>query len=333
MINSEKIEPGELRRCAEDLAANWNYKANEIIFVRNFINLVYKIKKNNKTYFLRITPQSHRTEKQILSELYFINYLSRQNLYVSKPVKSADDKLIHSFLLNGVNYYACVFEEAKGDEYEKINLKNQDLFFLEAGKTLGKLHKASMSFKPHAGFKRFSLNEESRWSRFPELIPKKEIEAWNIYEELLERIKCLPNQNEYYGLIHGDFTILNIRIDNEKINIFDFDDCSYHFYAYEISVFLHYFGSKTQDIKERIFSKVLEGYSEYKTIDKGFISQIPDFGIMRLLYSFLVFAEEWGFKKLNQQQQNYFDYRRKLFKEEASWLQCSNKFILKKFRK
>jgi hypothetical protein len=40
---------------------------------------------------------------------------------------------------------------------------------------------------------------------------------------------------------------------------------------------------------------------------------------MRLLYSFLVFAEEWGFEGLSAPQQAYFAARRRLFGAAPTW--------------
>jgi hypothetical protein len=36
-------------------------------------------------------------------------------------------------------------------------------------------------------------------------------------------------------------------------------------------------------------------------------------------YSFLVFAEAWGFENLSAEQQSYFDFRRRLFRESPIW--------------
>jgi len=41
---------------------------------------------------------------------------------------------------------------------------------------------------------------------------------------------------------------------------------------------------------------------------------------LRLLYSFLVFAEEWGFDNLTAQQEAYFEQRRRAFSRESVWL-------------
>src|SRR5690606_28997682 len=128
----------------------------------------------------------------------------------------------------------------------------------------GKLHKLSENYQFPKDFARFTWSREKRWSRFTDLVPQKEKEAWDLYTELTNWMKKLQKNKKSFGLTHGDFTIMNFRIHENKINIFDFDECLKHWYSYELAVFLHYFGTKEQESKNKIFNNVLNGYKQYK---------------------------------------------------------------------
>jgi len=61
-------------------------------------------------------------------------------------------------------------------------------------------------------------------------------------------------------------------------------------------------------------------YARGYSLPRQVIEQIPRFSQLRLLYSFLVFAEEWGFDNLTAQQEAYFEQRRRAFSRESVWL-------------
>ena len=58
------------------------------------------------------------------------------------------------------------------------------------------------------------------------------------YNELVEKIKNYPEDSDAFGLIHGDLHHGNFHYDFEKkkMTAFDFDDCNYFYYAFDIAV-------------------------------------------------------------------------------------------------
>jgi len=237
---------------------------------------------------------------------------------VSEPVPSRAGRLVHDAEVEGRAFYASVFREAPGVAFGDLPLSSKQSFFRQAGHTMGRLHHETRGFAPPHDFRRFHWRED-RWVRFPDLIPEREREAWQLYRELHEWTRGLPRDRSVHGLIHGDFTILNLRILPDRITLFDFDSCCEHWYAYEIATFLHYFGGQDPALRRHAYEDVLDGYAAATTLDDGMVASIPLFGKMRLLYSFLVFAEEWGFDGLSPEQESYFALRRRLFTEEPAW--------------
>ena len=64
---------------------------------------------------------------------------------------------------------------------------------------------------------------------------------------------------------------------------------------------------------------MLEGYAAESTLDARVTAQIPLFARKRLLFSYLVFAEAWGFAGLSREQERYFEERRRWFTSEPVW--------------
>ena len=80
----------------------------------------------------------------------------------------------------------------------------------------------------------------------------------------------------------------------------------------------HYFGARPA-LRGLAYDRLLEGYATVRPVGDELVARIPMFAKMRLLYSFLVFATEWGFDDLDEEQEQYFQVRRRLFEGPAIW--------------
>jgi Ser/Thr protein kinase RdoA (MazF antagonist) len=219
--------------------------------------------------------------------------------------------------LAGETFHAAVFREAPGVEFGALDLSARRPFLRLAGRTMGSLHRLARAFPRPPEFARWHWTDD-RWARFPSVVPDSEREAWRLYEELQAWTNGLARDGAVFGLIHGDFTILNLRILPDRVTLFDFDSCGEHWYGYEIATFLHYFGPEAS-AREEIYEEVLTGYAGAHPLEARTVETIPLFGKMRLLYSYLVFAEVWGFEGLSPEQEAYFALRRRLFEAAPVW--------------
>lgn len=320
IVPRESIEPTHLLPVAHALAAEWNIDPSQLEFVRVFHNLVYRYRDAKGARYLRITPDSHRSESEILSELHFVRALASAEISVALPVPTDGGGSVCSIEHEGERYHGALFEEAPGRPFIEIaaDAPPPRALIHEIGRTMGKLHRIARDYVRPEGFERFGWIED-RWDRFAVHVPRSEVEAWRMYEELMAWCAAQPRDDRRFGLIHGDFTIVNFRIDGARITLFDFDACCDHWRAYELAIFLHYFGGASRDRRAIIYDALLDGYASETTLDAIMIAQIPLFAKMRLLYSFLVFAEEWGFEGLNEEQERYFALRRSAFTAPSSW--------------
>ena len=316
MIRREDIEPISQRELVTSLAHHWT--DTPIAFVRNFNNLVYRLPGTPTTY-LRITPETHRSPAQIESELQVIRYIGAHgDVATSQPVPSRHGSDIHTAIAHGVIYSACVFDEAQGSSFVDTPPTDVWQFFREAGRTMGRLHTVLSCFEPSRGFVRFTWFED-RWAQFANYVPPSEHDAWDLFSELRDWTAQLSQGPEVFGLIHGDFTIANMHLDGSKITLFDSDGCCPHWWAYEIAVFLHYFSLKKVVNHERAYDSFLDGYAQVRSVTAPVLEAIPLFGKMRLLRSFMILAEEWGFDNLNTHQNAAFEQRRQLFRSSPIW--------------
>jgi Ser/Thr protein kinase RdoA (MazF antagonist) len=315
-MSREATESGVVRTLAEDLASHWGASAPE--FIRSFSNIVYRFRCANGPLFLRITPAIHRSRQQILSELSLIRHLSDSAVPVSAPCPDREGRLIRESWADGATYFACAFREAEGTSYRELDRRSDRSFFCNSGRTLAALHNALDSFQPGAEFQRFAWQDDL-WHSFAQIVPQREEAAWGLFQETMRWLATLPRTKPAFGLIHGDFTLMNLRILPDRVTAFDFDSSCEHWRAYDLACFLHYFGARPEAERMFAYDSFLTGYSELRVLDPSLIQQLPRFGKMRLLYSFLVFGREWGFDDLTPEQEAYFEVRRRLFSAPPTW--------------
>jgi amicoumacin kinase len=147
-------------------------------------------------------------------------------------------------------------------------------------------------------------------------LPAAETIVWREFMKLKKFLGDYPQSNETFGLIHGDFGETNYRFQKDKLKIFDFDDCCYHWFLYDIAVTIYPHGWRREG--RQLLDWLLEGYAEKMPIAAK-LSDITMFCQWRLIYMFLVYARKWGFNNLTAQQSEWFARKRENIARGYSW--------------
>jgi Ser/Thr protein kinase RdoA (MazF antagonist) len=259
-----------------------------------------------------LTPSTRRNKAQIESELAILRFLNARGIPVTQPIQSTAGEDVLEFESLDRHLIVCVFTECPGVSFQD-HPANLSTFSFAVGKAMGRLHTVLTRFTKPTNFTRM-LWHEDRWNRFAQIIPTTESEAWTLHEQLQEAWKTLDTSSNF-GMIHGDFTIRNLRYDNAQISLFDFDNSCEHWYGYELACFLHHFVGHPDAQKSLVYNGLIRGYAEEVAITQAFLEQLPFFAKMKLLRSFFVSAEEWGFVDLTPEQNALFEMRRRQFRQ------------------
>lgn len=316
MMSREFTEPEFARNLLPFALSRWRLK--NVRFVRWFENAVYSAELEDLRVYLRVTPASRRTLVEIESELSILEFLKASDFPSTFPVPTADGHLIALGCHQDSRYYLTLFSECPGDEYQVKPEERSDRFFRACGRTMGYLHHLLRDYQPQRAFSR-PLWQSDRWSSFAEVVPASEKDAWRTYEEFAGWWESLENAVETQ-LIHGDFTIRNLRYGKRGISLFDFDGCCEHYAGYEIGCFFHAFRLAPYEFRRTLASEFLSGYSEINGLTEGLVERLPMFCRMKLLRSFIVLCEEsnrTGRKSLDEQ----IAKRRVELRESSPWVQ------------
>ncbi len=286
----------------------WRGEAASLQRISDSENYVYSFLVSKKRCFLRLTASHHRPLSQIEAELDFVRYLHQGGVSVSLPLTSLNGLAVEK--LPGANHdlFACVFEEAEGEPFvfnrNEANLKH----FQMCGQTLGRIHALARRYAPAANSRRFAWDEDDCIDKAESYLPQSESMVRAEYHDLMGWLRKLPKDEQSFGLIHGDFGATNYRYQDNRLNVFDFDDCCYHWFAYDLAITIYPHGWRRE--AKALLDSLLEGYCEENIWDARTVSQLLNFCRLRLLYMFLRYAKKWGFSDLSDQQVDWFAKKR-----------------------
>jgi len=242
----------------------------------------YSFMKNDKPYILRLVKSAPDHIGQARAEMDWLRYLSGKGISVSRPLRALDGELALLAEENDETYIIAAYSMAEGRLFDvnDPDLWNKKTFY-NWGKVMGDMHRATKDFAP--------ANEADRRPEFTNFIGDgvKAFPSVNkAAENLLNEVMSLPKDRDSYGLIHNDLGPTNFRIDGERINVFDFDDCAYAWFALDIGAALTFgiwfgrYNDAGRDFINDIFEGFLAGYLSANNLDDFWLSKIPVF--MRL---------------------------------------------------
>ncbi|PYS91841.1 MAG: hypothetical protein DMF64_10910 [Acidobacteria bacterium] len=309
----DSIHRTELANTAVKL---WHGVTGSLQRIGDSANHVYSFIESGETRYLRLISSYDRTKQQVEAELDFIAYLNRGGVSAMLPLSSATGRLIEELPLANGLLFACVFEAAKGERFSYDPATSNKEHFRLRGRTLGQLHALSKGYAPSGSFRRFAWDEDKLLLDINGFLPKSEKIVRREYDVLKERLKDYPKSSQMYGLIHGDFGETNYRYQDAQLNIFDFDDCCYHWFAYDLAITIYPHGWRREGLQ--LLDWLLEGYSENMQLDVK-LADITMFCQWRLLYMFLVYARKWGFENLSEQQAEWFARKRENIARGYEW--------------
>lgn len=265
----------------------------------DFENFVYEVYKDGNAFILRVTHSSHRNLENLYAEIEWVNYLYEEGINVSTAYQSINGKYVEFISAEDKSvFYASLFSKASGAPVKIQEEKNNKALFFAWGKTIGKMHTATKKYIPSPLITKRPHWDEDELLDVEKYFPSSEILAKQNAEELIERVRSLPINNENYGLIHTDIHSGNFFYDGCSIQVFDFDDCSYQWLVSDIAIPLYYSTLSSYssiEAKERnefghlFLKEFINGYKTECNLPHEWEEQLPLFLKLRdiTLYSVL----------------------------------------------
>ncbi len=186
---------------------------------------------------IRVGLGGKKTRSSVMSELMFVDYIKLTVPTVSEPIVSKNNSIVEETDINGEHYCITMFRKANGDVLPEKYWNNQ--YYEMVGSVLGKIHHASYE----AGQQGFKFKRPKWYDTLPsdfnvfEKALGKDVCA--ISNNVINKIKALPETPQTFGIIHGDFGLSNIFTEWDNVWVFDFDDCCYGHYITDVTFALY----------------------------------------------------------------------------------------------
>lgn len=254
-------------------------------------NLVYGYQYDQQERVLRISYRADRPLEVIQAELHFVNYLAQGGVRLSRAVLSENGNLLEVIPAEGIPFIVASFLKGRGMRVPDNGYRYRvgapiEEYFQNWGQVLGQMHRLAKSYQPISNvIKRpewFNW-EYTRGFPYREQLP---IIA-SKYDALIAELRALPRDVDSYGLIHNDFNDGNFTVDYENgdITVFDFDDCCYFWFMYDIACAWEGGIGRTmfrplaerQAFMDRYMEQVMTGYSRENTLSDEWLGRLPLF--------------------------------------------------------
>jgi Ser/Thr protein kinase RdoA (MazF antagonist) len=207
---------------------NLKIEESELNDLGGFESFVFERPANSS--IIRMTHVSHRDEEQIQAELEFVYHLADTGAAVCKPLHFDDGKLIRvidEFLISQ-------FERAPGKPTQHEDWNND--LYQRWGSCIGHFHTEANTMV-NRQFLRMKWDEDENIN-FRARIPSDQESILHYADDNLQSLSLLPQTKDVYGLIHCDAHIGNFFEKDDKLTFFDFDDCCYQWFVFDVATIL-----------------------------------------------------------------------------------------------
>jgi len=310
--------------------AHFKIDKSSVIKHEGFCSYVFEGKRDDQDVILKLSHSSRVSKESLQSELDFTHHLKEHKIKICTPLTSSID-IFEIKDAEGGSFYSYLYEKVAGSWLcDKENKSAQD--YKEAGRILGELHNASLTFDYKSHNSRASFLDRD-FVNYKEIIPKKEIHAHKCFDELVSKLKQIPKNEHNYGMTHGDAHDGNFLAHEGNITLIDFDDIEPGFFISDIAVFLDNScifekeEDRTFESVDYIFSNLINGYKEKRETDLEMIKLIPLFIKFRWVMNHCLTQMIHGDDLLKDERRATFHKKRtQMFKDDFKYYDFVNKF-------
>lgn len=303
----DKYNLGNINRCLL-----WNRGLSDI----------YLIEADTQSYILRISHHHWRSRLDVDFELELLNFLHQRQLPVAYPIPTIDRALFVTIPALEGDRYAALFPYAEGT----IPLGDLDTDQgAILGEILGKLHSMGLDFAYRATPKTLSLDYllDSSLTAIAPFLQQNCSELNYLkhkVEDIKEKVVKLPQKAPYWGICWGDPHSGNAHFTQDnRITIFDFDQCGYGWRAFDVAKFLQV--SLSAGISRKVREAFFTGYQAVQPLTEIELNCLQALTQTAHIWNWAINIEDAAVHCWSRLDQSYFKKRLEQLKclDSSSW--------------
>jgi Ser/Thr protein kinase RdoA (MazF antagonist) len=259
-------QQGSLTAFAAELLKSYGIYDAKISCINFEFNATFSVETQSGTkYALRININSTRTIENMRGEIEWVRHLNRTSgIHTPTPIATVADEYIVSALHadSGQEMYGVMYSWLEGEELGDEPTLSQ---LHEVGRAIAILHQESADFALSAdaalptfndffwGTEDYLFSDKSKLSDVDHALLKE------AHDHIMRFTRELY-ENSPVHIIHADFHGWNLMWNEDRLSIFDFDDCGFGLEAQDLAVAMYYLDTPEQD------AALLDGYKSVKPL-------------------------------------------------------------------
>jgi len=286
-----------------------------------FESFIYEYVRDGRGAILRIAHSSRRSVALIEGEVDWINHLAAGGAPVHRVVLSSNGRLVEVIDDGrGGQFLTTAFVKAVGKP--PWELDSTEDYLEHYGQTLGRIHALTKGYEPPPGRGRRPQWDDPIMQDVERNLPPTEALAVARHQTHLDTVSDLPKDRDSYGLIHYDAHEANLLVDDDgQITLFDFDDCAYSWFIYDIAIVLFHATAAREDRESftaGFMPPFLRGYSRENRLDGRWLGQMPRFLKLREIDLYAVIHRSFDVEDLDDWWcERFMDGRKERIEEDS----------------
>lgn len=268
----------------------WGLNSAELKLINHSENWTYLVtpKKGERPLILRVHRDTYHSVNSIRSELAWMRALQIEaGVKTPQAIPALDGADIQTVTHHALpRPHNCVlFKFIDGVEPSQDNLLS---LFKQLGEVTARCHNHSETWVRPGYFERLSWDFEhslgnsanwGRWQDGPGCSPDIIRLLKRAVDLIAMRLQKFGQKQHRYGLIHADFRLANLLINNGELRVIDFDDCGLGWFLYDAATAVSFFEDRA-DVGE-LMDIWKEGYRQQRPLPKEDDHELPTFILMR----------------------------------------------------
>lgn len=249
-------------------------------------NIIFKISFDNDCHeevVFRIHRPGYHDMDELNAELIWMDEISAEtDIKLPLVYKGKDGEFIVDF----EGYKCSVISFLYGTVLGKLDDDELNKAMVEMGEITAKLHTQSENRASRKKLKRFEwdvhnfFDNDGVWGGY-RMYPDLTNNQLSVLEKCEKAIVCkledYGRTSNHYGLIHADLHFFNVIRNEGKNQIFDFDDCGYGFFMYDLGCTLVTY---SKDL-EKLTDAWVSGYEKVRRLSDEDKKMLPVFILIR----------------------------------------------------
>lgn len=290
-----------------------------------FESFIYRFERPDGRFILRIGHSERRSPDLIRGEVDWMNYLAAGGAAVAPAILSQQGNLVEALDDgHGAAFLATAFVHASGQAMRREQANER--LYQNYGRMIGRIHALSKAYQvSDPAWRRYDWDSPIN-NTAERQMPAQDALALDKYRAVLAYLRRLPREAEGYGMIHQDAHPGNFFVDDEgRLTLFDFDDCVYGHFIYDIAMVLFYTATGEPDMAEytaRFMPPFLAGYRQENRLDPAWLAELPHFMKLREidLFAAIQFSFPAGGFAANSWVGRYMQGRRERIEQDVPFI-------------